>query len=340
MWLIQWSVVNPVSGHGAWTAYRYGEGQGFPISGLFSKDAAIAALRMHPRGASTVIASTAFEPSGEALNFDCTWYNPNCKNDSPSTRSIDAITALSYSSAFFVEYFPFYDPKTQGKHYCKLSRATRTLSYQNFLGGRWPRSSMPPPDAAGIAADGGLFDTNALMSLLKAGARDIVLFDGEYGPPPTSASSRLGRLFGVPYPAAKCTHGETAVPLEEYAVFDSSLYAEAIANLTEGGSGVSILRDVPVLANEALGIAGYALNSLVLVGRLVSEGFKSFAPQVARAVPDEDFTSVKAQLTQPLARHAACLNNQWKVTQIPHVRDHLRSILLPALSAQHRKGRP
>jgi hypothetical protein len=68
-------------------------------------------------------------------------------------------------------------------------------------------------------------------------------------------------------------------------VFPSSLYAATIANLTEGNSIFSAkLVNVPVLANEYLGVEAYTLGSLLLIGNQRNEEFlNSFADPAVKA---------------------------------------------------------
>ena len=167
------------------------------------------------------------------------------------------------------------------------------------------------------AVDGGVADTTMIAAMLRRKVAHVVVFLNMnndlttsrfvsvatrrrgcslplsrvacHSPPPSlslslslRSNATLAYLFGIETPtdAQNTLEGRALAQ-----VFPSSLYAATIANLTEGNSIFSAkLVNVPVLANEYLGVEAYTLGSLLLIGNQRNEEFlNSFADPAVKA---------------------------------------------------------
>ena len=102
-------------------------------------------------------------------------------------------------------------------------------------------------------------------------------------------------------------------------VFPSDLYNEVSTNLTNSSTGVAILRDVPVLANDFFGVEAYTLDELIIIisNPVSQEVFMNQFEDKERisAALDSRFPTYFQVSLPDLDANVLCLYEQWKVRE-------------------------
>ena len=128
----------------------------------------------------------------------------------------------------------------------------------------------PPPNEQFLLLDGGTVDSTGLATLVRRNVSSIVAFYND-AVDLNAYSAQLSFLFGV-------DNRTTGLAMWEGArlgqIFPSRYWPAVLANLSSPEIGVAELRDLPVLPNDYLGVAGnYKLRSLLLLATQPSEPF-------------------------------------------------------------------
>lgn len=178
---------------------------------------------------------------------------------------IELSDAITYSTSFFSIDTMFKGKDGERCSFTGDQVVDRILDANYQVNGHLSLSSF----LRGVATDGGAADLMGLIPLLRQKMRNILTF---YVMPMRVDYSPLPNLFGV-----NATNISAMLPFDckgsvldmigtTVQVFPSSLWAETSAQMNSlHNTGVTILRDVDVVANPAIGVEAYHIDHLMIV---------------------------------------------------------------------------
>ncbi len=219
------------------------------------------------------------------------------KDGPPPVDVADVLTATAYATSFWAA------PLLESK-----------LAYELVGKALLPR--YPPPHDGFFLLDGGTHDSTALASLARRKARRVLSFYND-AVDLHSYSAQLGFVFGV-------ANRTTSLAMWEGArlgqLFPSRYWPAVLANLTDPGNGVALLRDLPVLPNAWLGVeGGYTIDSLLILATQYSEpflrAFDAVDPLVRRGLRKGWPEAVDLLGMSPLETNTLCMLAGWRVVQ-------------------------
>lgn len=253
-------------------------------------------LEAMPGRRDILVRSPTFEPSGLG-SFDG---SNETKSGRFRSHAVDLFTAIAYSSHMVNSNTLFLDSDTnsdEGAQTCPLAgfaaneshwacaRAAVVRNAYNLRSavlGRWT-----PLDAQGgrrdgpqrrgaLGTDGGIVETTGLITLARAGLRNMILFY-------ESAFSfadwpQVGFLFGVPCCGANlCRNNYQALGARNLQIFHERHWVELRDGLLhQGGNGSVVLRNVEVVDNAWLGVKAYTVAQLVVLSNNKMDAFAHY----------------------------------------------------------------
>ena len=129
----------------------------------------------------------------------------------------------------------------------------------------------------GLTTDGGSTDGMGIVPLLRTKRRSILAF---YASPSDPADHGLANLFGVNAsnvaPFSCAASSSTTLLGTNRQVFPASAWKQTIQSMNAvNNTGVTFLRNLPVLANPALGVEAYTLDALMIVDNQRKSAFEA-----------------------------------------------------------------
>jgi len=187
-------------------------------------------------------------------------------------------------------------------------------SYLSFWTLSGALSKLSASGKSWYTTDGGFVDTTGIVNLLlKKKSRIVAFYNNNQDL--TEITSPISYLFGV----NGNSNAENNIEGPAFnKVFPSDLYNEVSSNLTTSATGVAILRDVPVLANDFFGVEAYTLDELIIIisNPVSQEVFMNQFEDKERisAALDSRFPTYFQVSLPDLDANVLCLYEQWDAT--------------------------
>jgi hypothetical protein len=167
-----------------------------------------------------------------------------------------------------------------------------------------------------LFTDGGVVDTTGIVAHLQKRTPRILAFyhdnnqlDEELSS--STLSSPLAYLFGR---AVKTDSMNSKEGPHLAQVFPTALFDSVLRNLTDPSALRARLTNVPVLPNSYLGVPGYRLDELLILGNERSDKFlDKFSPEVAASVSKDFPNSYKGGM-KALDANLLCMFTQWRLS--------------------------
>jgi len=228
-------------------------------------------------------------PSGGRLVS--AWREMRSGTTNPSSETVSARDAISYSSAFWAVDPPFH------RHWkFELEKHFMPQSKQYYF------------------SDGGAVDISGITTLLQKRAEHVIAFDNDEGDE-TQKIWMYRTLFGQN--RGRIGHHDSMIGgAENTQVFPQQYASAVIANLTNPKVMRAILHDVPVLRNDWLGIAPYTLKTLIIFSNMYSEEFvDSFTDKRIKPNLPKGFPTGFTFGTNHLEANMFCVLQPWKLAK-------------------------